>query len=112
VVEEEKGREGPKDVEGKEEWPDAEIFFAEARGAEEDGAEEEGAHGDQNRGGDDEGGEDESGTGEWGEEVLDFGEVGEGSDVEGEVHGLEEEEEVSGYGVGNFGEFFLGGEDV
>jgi hypothetical protein len=51
-------------------------------------------------------------VGERGEEVFDFGEVGEGSDVEGEVHGLEEEEEVAGYGVGDFGEFFLGGEEV
>jgi hypothetical protein len=111
VVEEKKGREGPEDVEGEEEGPDAEKDCAEAGGAEEDRAEEEGADGDENGGGDDEGGEDERGVGERGEEVLDFGEVGEGSDVEGEVHGLEEEEEVSGYGVGDFGEFFGCGED-
>ncbi len=73
VVKEEEGREGPEDVEGEQERPDAEVFLAEARGAEEDCAEEEGADRDEGGGGDDEGGEDERGAGERGEEVLDFG---------------------------------------
>ena len=112
MVEEEERGQRPEDVEGEEEGPDAEEDCAEARSAEEDGADEERADGNENGGGDDEGGEDKHGVGERGEEVFDFGEVGEGSDVEGEVHGLEEEEEVAGYGVGDFGEFFLGGEEV
>jgi hypothetical protein len=111
-MEKQEGREGPEDVEGEEEGPDAEVFFAKAGSAEEDRAEEEGADRDEGGGGDDEGGEDEGGAGERGDKVLDFGEIGEGSDVEGEVHDLEEEEEVLGYGVGDFGEFFGGGEDV
>ena len=59
----------------------------------EHGAEQEDAHRDEDGGGDDEQEEERVRVGERRDEVFDFGEVGEGSDVEGEVHELEQEEE-------------------
>ena len=80
---------------------------------EEEGAEEKGADGNEDGGGDDEDGEGQGWAGQEGcEEVVDFGKVGEGSDVEAEIHDLEQEEEGLGYGPGDFGEFFRGSKDT
>lgn len=80
---------------------------------EEEGAEEEGADGDENGGGDDEDGEGQGRAGqEGGEEVVDFGKVGERADVEAEIHDLEKKEEGLRNAIGDFGELFGGSEDV
>lgn len=113
VVQEQEGREGPENVEGQEKLPEHEEFFADPGRVEEEGAKEKGADGDENGGGDDEDGEGERRAGQQrGEEVVDFGKIGEGTDVEAEIHDLEEEEEGLRNGVRNFGEFFRRSEDA
>ena len=74
--------------------------------------EDEGADGDQDRSGDDHDGEDLVCACEWGEEVFDLGQVCEGSDVEAEVHELEEDEERLHDWVRGGREFVAGGEDA
>lgn len=109
VVEQKKGGERPEDVGGeKEEAPEFEDARAGVRGSEEDGAEDKGADGDQQGRGDDEDGEQGGGGGE---KVFNFGKVGEGSDVEAEVHELEGEEERLDDGVGDGGEVGGRGEE-
>ena len=113
VVQEEEGRKSPEDVERQEELPEPKEFFADAGRVEEESAEEKGANGDEDGGGDDEDGEGQRWFGEQrGEEVIDFGEIGEGTDVEGEIHDLEEKEEGLGDGVGDFGELFGRSQDM
>ena len=52
------------------------------------------------------------GVREGGEEVVDFGEVGERADVEAEVHELEGEEEGLDEGGGGGGQVLFGGKDA
>lgn len=111
VMEEEKRRERPENVEGRNEGPELQKFAAGLRSAEGDSAKQEGAHGDECGGGGDEDDLQDAGPGERFEKLLDFGEVGEGSDVEGGVHELHRDEESANDGARRVGELGGRGED-
>jgi hypothetical protein len=112
VVQQQKGRERPEDIEEEEKRPEAEEFLANSGSAEEDGAENEGADGNEDGGGDDQSHEEERGAGERREQVLDLGEVGERADVETEIHELKKQKESLHHGVGGAGEILGRGEDA
>jgi hypothetical protein len=100
VVEQKEGSERPEYVCHEEEWPGVQVFLSQPRSMEQDSRDEEGAGCNQDGCADDEGEEDGLRMEQGREQVLDFGEVGEGADVEADVHELQQDEEISDHGVG------------
>ncbi len=110
MQEQERG-ERPELVGEKQERPEFEEAGSDAGWVEDGGGEDEGADGDEQGSGDEQAGERGGGARKDGEELADFGQVGERADVEADVHELEEDEEGADGARSGGWEFLRGGEE-